>query len=167
MLSGFKDFIYVLKVYTVFNFRAFYWGMFLKKMGKNVRIREGCQIMEAKKIELGDNVVINRNTDLYGHGRLIIGNNTLIGPYCAIITHNHNFSDPEKLINRQGHTDKKVVIGNDVWIGTHAVILPGVIIGDGAVVGAGSVVTKNVPENTIFAGNPAKEIKKRISEPTV
>ena len=167
MLSGFKDFIYVLKVYTVFNFRAFYWGMFLKKMGKNVRIREGCQIMEARNIEMGDNVLINRNSDLYGYGGLIIGDNTSIGPYCSIVTHNHNFADTEKLINEQGHTKKKVTIGSDVWIGTHSVILPGVTIGNGSVVGAGSVVTKDVSDYTVVAGNPAKEIKKRISEPTV
>ena len=54
---------------------------------------------------------------------------------------------------------KSVIIGKNVWIGTHAVILPGVTIGDRAVIGAGSIVTKDVPANSVAVGNPAKVIK--------
>ena len=62
---------------------------------------------------------------------------------------------------------KQTVIGNDVWIGNRALILQGVKIGNGAVIGAGSVVTKDVPDYTIVAGNPAREIRKRFDEDTI
>jgi virginiamycin A acetyltransferase len=60
-----------------------------------------------------------------------------------------------------------LIIGNDVWIGTEATILPGVRIGDGAIIGAKSVITKNVPPYTIMAGNPAKQIRKRFDDKTI
>ena len=71
-----------------------------------------------------------------------------------------NFEDKEKRIDEQGITTKPIIIGDDVWIGANAVILPGVTIGKHCVVAAGAVVTKDVPDNTIVGGVPAKEIKK-------
>lgn len=82
-------------------------------------------------------------------------NYTLIGHNVVIATINHDLS-PEK---RASMILSPVHIGKNVWIGSNSTILPGVTIGDGAVIGAGSVVTKNVPENTVFAGIPAKKIK--------
>jgi acetyltransferase-like isoleucine patch superfamily enzyme len=69
----------------------------------------------------------------------------------------------------EGHPASKghVVIGNDVWIGADALILSGVTIGDGAIVGAGSVVTKSIPAYSIFAGNPAKQIRQRFDQATI
>ena len=72
---------------------------------------------------------------------------------------NHNFADTTKRIDEQGISTKPVVIGDDVWIGANAVILPGVTIGRHCVVAAGAVVTKDVPDNTVVAGVPAKVIK--------
>lgn len=62
---------------------------------------------------------------------------------------------------------KRIAIGNDVWIGANASVLPGIVIGDGAVIGAGSVVTKNIPPYAIVAGNPAKIIKYRFNEKVI
>lgn len=97
--------------------------------------------------------------------------NTIIGPVCigshvnlaqgiTVTALNHNFEDKEKRIDEQGITTKPIIIGDDVWIGANAVILPGVTIGKHCVVAAGAVVTKDVPNNTIVGGVPAKEIKK-------
>ena len=97
--------------------------------------------------------------------------NTIIGPVCignhvnlaqgiTVTALNHNFEDKTKRIEEQGITTKPVIIGDDVWIGANAVILPGVTIGKHCVVAAGAVVTKDVPDNTIVGGVPAKEIKK-------
>ena len=110
-------------------------------------------------------------------GDVVIGDNTRIGIHCTVIgpvtigSHvnlaqgitvtalNHNFSDPSLRIDEQGVSTKAVVIGDDVWIGANAVILPGVTIGSHVVVAAGAVVTKDVPANTLVGGVPAKVIK--------
>ncbi len=97
--------------------------------------------------------------------------NTIIGPVCigshvnlaqgiTVSALNHNFEDSSKRIDEQGISTKPVVIGDDVWIGGNAVILPGVTIGKHCVVAAGAVVTKDVPDNSLVGGVPAKIIKK-------
>ncbi len=109
-------------------------------------------------------------------GDVIIGDHTRIGIHCTVIgpvcigSHvnlaqgivvtalNHQFTDKNRRIDEQGITTKPVVIGDDVWIGANAVILPGVTIGQHCVVAAGAVVTKDVPDNVIVAGVPAKII---------
>lgn len=110
-------------------------------------------------------------------GDVVIGDHTRIGIHCTVIgpvtigSHvnlaqgitvtalNHNFSDPSLRIDEQGVSTKAVVIGDDVWIGANAVILPGVTIGSHVVVAAGAVVTKDVPANTLVGGVPAEIIK--------
>ena len=97
--------------------------------------------------------------------------NTIIGPVCignhvnlaqgiTVTALNHNFEDASKRIDEQGISTKPVVIGDDVWIGANAVVLPGVTIGSHCVVAAGAVVTKDVPDHTLVGGVPAKLIKK-------
>lgn len=96
---------------------------------------------------------------------------TVIGPVCighhvnlaqgiTVTALNHNFADTNRRIDEQGISTKPVVIGDDVWIGANAVILPGVTIGRHVVVAAGAVVTKDVPDYCVVAGVPAKVIKK-------
>lgn len=104
------------------------------KIGRNVVVMPGCLMMSAGGITIEDGAMIAANVQL--------------------ISNNHD------LYERQVITCKPVHIGRNAWIGAGATILPGVIIGDNAVVGAASVVTKNVPADTIVAGNPAKFIKR-------
>jgi acetyltransferase-like isoleucine patch superfamily enzyme len=103
------------------------------------------------------------------HTRIGI-HNTIIGPVCigshvhlaqgvTVTALNHNFEDGTRRIDEQGISTKGVIIGDDVWIGANAVVLPGVTIGSHCVVAAGAVVTKDVPDNTLVAGIPAKVIK--------
>lgn len=110
-------------------------------------------------------------------GDIVIGDHTRIGIHCTIIgpvcigNHvnlaqgitvtalNHNFANTNKRIDEQGISTQPVVIGDDVWIGANAVILPGVTVGSHSVVAAGAVVTKDVPENCVVGGVPAKIIK--------
>lgn len=108
-------------------------------IGKNVLVDEGSQIMAQKDIEIGDN--------------------TLIAPYCFITDFNHRTNDRNRTVASQGYESSRVTIGENVWIGTHAVILSGITIGRGAVIGAGSVVTHDVAPFTVVAGNPAKCIR--------
>ncbi len=110
-------------------------------------------------ISIGKRVFLNSGCCFQDQGGIEIGDDCLIGQQVVIATLNHDL-DPER---RGNMFPAPVKIGNKVWIGAHATILPGVTIGDGAVVGAGAVVTKDVPENAVVAGVPAKIIK-RIKE---
>ena len=108
-----------------------------------------------QNITVGNRVFINSGCCFQDQGGIEIGDNVLIGQQVVIATLNHDLM-PEKRANM---LPAPVRIGNDVWIGAHATILSGVTIGNGAVVAAGAVVTKDVPENTVVAGVPAKVIK--------
>ena len=108
-----------------------------------------------KNITIGKNVFINSGCRFQDQGGITIGDNTLIGHNVVIATLNHDMN-PEK---RGSLIPSPVKIGDRVWIGAGAIILPGVTIGDNAVIGAGSVVTKDIPENTVAVGSPARVIR--------
>ena len=92
-------------------------------------------------------------------GPVTIGNHVNLAQGITITALNHNFTDKEKRIDEQGISTSAVNIGDDIWIGANAVILPGVTIGHHAVIAAGAVVNKDVPAHTLVAGVPAKVIK--------
>ena len=132
--------------------------LILEKCGRNVNIEKEAHF--SAQTELGDNSGLG--IDCYLQGKVVIGKDVMMGPRVNILVQNHNFSDTEIPMNRQGmDIVKPVFISDDVWIGTDVIILPGVHIGKGAIIGAGSVVTKDVPEYCIAAGNPARVVKKR------
>lgn len=128
-----------------------------------VYIRMGVVMMPAGgSIRIGANTTVNHYCVFHGGNGLEIGRDCLIAPRVSIFAANHAFRDASKPIRTQGMTSKGgVTVGNDVWIGTGAILLDGVTVGDGAVIAAGSVVTKPVPAGEIFAGNPARVIGKR------
>jgi len=109
-----------------------------------------------KNIVVGKNVFINACCKFQDQGGIAIGNGVLIGHNVTLATLNHD----ERPQFRQNIYPKPIKIGDNVWIGSNATILQGVTIGDGAIIGANAVVTKDVPENTIVAGVPAKTIRK-------
>jgi acetyltransferase-like isoleucine patch superfamily enzyme len=112
---------------------------------------------------VGD-VIIGDHTRIGIHNTIIgpvtIGSHVNLAQGITVTALNHNFSDTTKRIDEQGISTNPVTIEDDVWIGTNAVILPGVTIGQHAVVAAGAVVTADVPANTIVGGVPARIIKK-------
>ncbi len=131
---------------------------FLTYVGKDVNIEKGAVITST--MEIGDRSGVGINAKI--HGKVIVGNDVMMGPDCIIYTKNHAFSKTDIPMNKQGFSEEKpVIIGDDVWIGGRVIILPGVHIGKGAIIGAGAVVTKDVPEYAIVGGNPAKVIKYR------
>ncbi len=132
---------------------------------KNLYVGESVVIVPShyhKKsyIKIGENVSIGSFTLIDYSGSLIIGNNTTISEGVKIYTHTHKLDNLD--IRKSKIIRNKLEIGDYVWIGANAIILPSVSkIGKGAVIGAGSVVTKDVGNYEIVAGNPAKKISQR------
>ncbi|MCC9064878.1 DapH/DapD/GlmU-related protein [Flavobacterium piscisymbiosum] len=108
-----------------------------------------------KHITIGKNVFINFDCTFLALGGITIEDDVLIGPKVSLITENHPLNPEE----RKGLTAKSILIKKNAWIGANATILSGVTIGKNAVVAAGAVVSKDVPDNTIVGGIPAKFIK--------
>ena len=112
----------------------------------------------APSIRIGNNVSFTRRATIYCAEKVEIGNNTLIGSDVLITDENHG-TDPRITYRDNPLRTNPVIIGENVWIGDKAIILPGVKIGNNAIIGAGAVVTKSIPAYTICVGNPAKIVK--------
>ncbi len=108
-------------------------------------------------IECGENVFFNVNCVVLDSMKVKIGSNVMFGPGVHLYTATHPLDKTER---RLLEIAKPITIGDDCWIGGQSVICPGITIGAGTVIGAGSVVTKDIPENCLAVGNPAKVIRK-------
>lgn len=108
-----------------------------------------------KNITIGKNVFVNACCHFQDHGGVVIGDGCQIGHNVVFATLNHGFAPEDRSITYPA----PIVLKKNVWIGSNATLLPGVTIGENAIVGAGSVVTKNVPDNAIVGGVPARIIK--------
>ena len=115
-----------------------------------------------KNIHIGTHVFINMGCKFQDQGGILIADGALIGHNVVLATLNHAMSPDD----RGTMIPKPIHIGRNVWIGSNATVLPGVTIGDGAIIAAGAVVTKDVPENTIVGGVPAKIIRSIDEEET-
>lgn len=112
-------------------------------------------------IKIGNSVGVGPYASLGGAGGLTIGDECIIGPYLSCHPENHNFADLDESIRFQGVTREGIVIGENCWLGAKVTILDGVTIGSNCVIAAGAVVTKNIPDNTVAGGVPAKILKER------
>lgn len=151
-------------------------------VGRDTYVSPGSAVREPRRVFLGQHCSIGRNVELhpqggeirigndcslrngcivYGAGGITIGDDCRIANGVSIVAFNHVFDDPEVPIRTQGITRRGIVIGDDVWIGTRAVILDGVTLGRGSVVGAGAVVTRSFPDRSIIAGVPARTVGER------
>ena len=128
--------------------------------GENVNVESMADFHSGKDIRIGDNSGIGVRAILSGH--ITIGRNVMMGKDVSMLTLNHKFDRRDMPMYQQGfRQEKPITIGDDVWISDRVFILPGLTIGRGAIIGACAVVTKDVPEYTIVAGNPARIIKVR------
>lgn len=131
-----------------------------RRCGLNINVEKGANFYTGWEIEIGDNSSLGINCMIPYD--LKVGKDVMMGPYVVIIGDNHRFDNLDLPMRLQGTQEYPPVrIGDDVWIGARAIILPGLTIGNGAIIGAGSVVTKDVPPYAICAGNPAKIIRYR------
>lgn len=110
-----------------------------------------------KHVHFGNNVYLNFNVTLVDDTHIYIGDNVLIAPNVVIATASHPLDAETR--RKVTQFNLPVRIGNNVWIGASAVIVPGVTIGDNTVIGAGSVVTRDIPENCLAVGNPCKVVR--------
>ena len=134
--------------------------------GVNVRLDAFAPRKKIHVLLIGNYVQINDSVHIAAIESVVIGDNVLIASRVFISDHNHgnyqvqdDFSGPETPPADRPLSSRPVRIGNNVWLGEQVCILPGVTVGDGAIVGANSVVTRDIPPNTIAAGNPARVIR--------
>ena len=156
-----------------YKLRSLYWKSVLKRCGKNNYFHQNSTIGFPEIIEIGDNFNLGNYAHMtaLGSNGIFIGNNVTIARGTYLHASNHAFQDLEKPIIDQGTIETKIkynkkfygiVIEDNVWIGSNAVILSGCHLKKGSIVGAGSVVTNTpYPENSVIIGNPAKLLKIR------
>lgn len=155
-------------LFTFFRFTSGKMGLLIryiilkntaKKCGDNVSIHPGVYLFNANNISFGNNISIHPMCYVEGIGGLTIGNNVSIAHATSLLTTNHAWDDAQVPIKYNPEIKNAVEIADDVWIGCGARILAGVKIGTRSVVAAGAVVSKNVNNNSLVGGIPAKLIK--------
>ena len=124
------------------------------KVGFNIRIESNFYCDYGYNIYVGDNFYMNHNGVILDAGKVEFGDNVFIGPNCGFYTAGHPIDI--NLRNKGLEYAKPIKVGNNVWLGGNVVVLPGVTIGDNVTIGAGSIVTKDIPSNSIAYGNPCK-----------
>jgi acetyltransferase-like isoleucine patch superfamily enzyme len=132
---------------------------------KNAHIYSHVLLQGSGVLHFGENSFIGSFSTIGCNEKVWIGDNVMMAQSVSIRDTDHNFSDSDVPMNRQGVSISPVVIGNNVWLGHGAVILKGVTIGDGAIIAAGAVVTSDIPSNAIAGGVPARVIRYRDQEP--
>ena len=131
-------------------------GAQYKIEGLILKHRCSLRLRKGSVLNIGKNVSFNNNCTLTCRGKISIGDDTNIGPNCAIFDHDHDYRSSDRKGNFKVGS---ITIGKNVWIGANVTILKDSVIGDNCVVGAGSVVKGKYRENTVIAGNPAVEKK--------
>lgn len=135
-----------------------------KNCGDNIVVSPGAYLTYLEFCNLGNNISVHENCNIGGRGGLTVGNDVMISQGVSILTTEHDYKQTALPMRDAPLLHKSVIIGDDVWIGAHAVITAGVEIGKGSVIGSGAVVTKNIPERSIAVGIPARGIASRIEK---
>lgn len=136
--------------------RALFSELIRKEVDKSFLLIPPFYTAGGDEIHVGNNVFVNQNCTFYDLGGLHIADDVLIGPNVSIITTGHPLDPSQRRVATIG---KRIVIERNVWIAAGATIIGGVTVGENSVVAAGSVVTKDVPANTLVGGNPARMIR--------
>lgn len=134
----------------------------LGKAGAGVHIEAPFHCDYGKNIEVGDHFYANYNCTILDVGKVIMGNNVKLAPNVSLYTAGHPIHPDSR--NSGYEYGISITIGNNVWLGGNVVVNPGVHIGNNVVIGSGSVVTKDIPDNVIAAGNPCRVIREITEE---
>lgn len=137
------------------------YRLLFQKLDAFAFIYAGVYLTHTYGIRAGKSLAINSGALLDGRGGITLGDSVLIGPYAIIASSNHAYKQLDQPISSVNHLMEPVTIGDDVWIGAHAVITGGVAIGSHAVIAAGAVVTSDVEAYQVVGGVPAKVISDR------
>jgi GT2 family glycosyltransferase/acetyltransferase-like isoleucine patch superfamily enzyme len=133
------------------------------RLGPGAAISPNAVFSNPERIVAGHGLHLGARCSLWagpGYGRIVIGNDVLFGPDVMVTAANYRFNDGQP-VTEQAMDEADVVIGDDVWIATGAVILPGVTIGNGAIIGAGALVNRDIPPMAIAVGSPARVVGQR------
>lgn len=131
-------------------------------LGDRIRLERGVVLHPyGGRIEMARDVFVGPFVTIYGHGGVVIGDNTLVSMHCRILSSNHTVPASGVMIRSQPDVLLPTRIGRDVWLGAGVTVLGGVTIGDGCVVGAGAVVTENLAPNSVAIGVPARVVRRR------
>lgn len=150
-----REYHKVLQGFSVYV-RCVFWSMLFDSFGYNSYIYGRIKVYGPENISFGSNSTINEGCLLNARNKIKIGSFVHISPYCALNTGSLNYKE---IMGDRGHTSSSIDIEDGVWLGTNVLINPGVKIGENSVIGAGSVVSSNIPKNTVAFGVPAKVVK--------
>ncbi len=133
---------------------------------KSTKISDGVMIWFPWRVEIGKKSSLNQGVIVDGFGGVKIGEGVRIAAFTCINTADHLYDDPSIPIYQAGYKCSKVIIEDNVWIGNHVSINKGVTVATGVVIGSGAVVTRDIPQDVIVAGTPAKILRSRFLDAT-
>jgi putative colanic acid biosynthesis acetyltransferase WcaF len=151
--------LYRIPLPRSYGWRRFWLRMFGAKLGRAAAVHATTKILHPWLLEIGDWSNLSHGVVVYNLGPVKIRSHTVLSQDVYLCAGTHDYTRPDLPLLRE-----PITIGSGVWIAAGAFIGPGVIVGDNSVVGARAVVMKDVPENVVVAGNPAKVIKARVAE---
>lgn len=140
-------------------------GIHVFKNGKitcqgRIIVNDDVMLFAKGKLTIGAQFGINSYSRIVAHEEIIIGNNVTIGQFVSILDHDHNYVFVDENMQLNGYKTAPIHIGNNVWIADKCTILKGTKIGNNVVIAANTLVRKDVPDNVIYGGNPARILKK-------
>lgn len=151
--------IFRYSLHNMYSWRNYLLRLFGAKIGRNVKIRSSAKFTYPWKVSIGNNSWVGDNVQFYSLDEIHVGNNCVISQESYLCTGSHDMKD-----KHFGLITKPIYIKDGAWIATDVFIYPGIKINEMAVVAARSTVTIDIPENSVYAGSPAKFVKKRFEE---